>query len=365
MPKTFWDNPEEEKRHQEAVKNAVATSQQPNESRDPAAAVRRSITLMEQEFAKVLPDHIRPETFARVVITTLQMNPKLLGYDRTSLFAACMLAAQDGLLPDGKEAALTPFKGQVKYSPMVWGIVKKVRQSGDLASIACNMVHKNDTFRFWVDDDGEHLLHEPKTFGDRGPKVGGYAIMRFKDGARQIETMSMQEIGDVEKVSQADKGPWKGPFKGEMERKTIIRRLAKRCPMSPEVERVVQRDDDLYDFKEPAAERGLAKELNSGKEPGDTSGDQVGSLRDLSGPANGPVPHQDVQGQPEGRGVEPPADVQAASRRTAPAGVGALPGEVSDRGSDPAREGLGDQSAPVQQRRRADSSKVARDPRAN
>ena len=94
-----------------------------------------------------LPDHITPERFARVAVMALQKNPKLLDSDRQSLYQAIQACAQDGLIPDGREAALVPYGDKVQYLPMIGGILKKIRNSGELLTIMAQTVRKNDVFK--------------------------------------------------------------------------------------------------------------------------------------------------------------------------------------------------------------------------
>lgn len=222
--------------------------------------LRSVLGLMEPQFKKALPTQISVEKFVRIVMTAVQINPLLVEADRSSFFAAAMRAAQDGLLPDGKEAALVIYKNKqgqriVQYMPMVGGILKKVRNSGELASITAQMVHQNDKFKYWVDDSGAHLEHIPLVFGERGPEIGVYAIAKTKDGAIYIEVMSEQQVMDVKNVSRAkDSGPWSGDFATEMWRKSVIRRLSKVLPMSTDLESVMHADDALYDFTPPTKE---------------------------------------------------------------------------------------------------------------
>lgn len=218
----------------------------------PIDDIRISIQQMEPQFKMALPSQIAPEKFIRVTMTAIQMNPELLNADRKSLFSSCMKAAADGLLPDGREAALVTYKTKTgiiaAYLPMIGGILKKIRNSGDLAMITAQIIFKNDQFRYWVDDAGEHVNHEPLLFGDRGDPIGVYALAKTTDGAVYIETMTKNQVMAVRAVSRAQNGPWSGPFEHEMWRKTAIRRLSKRLPMSTDVETVIQRDDELYDI---------------------------------------------------------------------------------------------------------------------
>lgn len=322
---------------------AAATKALPEKKQDlqPIDKARAALTKLETEFAKVLPQHIPPEKFTRMVVTSLQNNPYLLTLNQNSLFGACMAAAHDGLLPDGREAALVPYKGQIKYSPMVWGIVKKIRQAGGLSMLVSEVVYEKDKFRKWTDDSGEHIEHEPEPFADRGQKVGCFAMLIFEDGSRQIEVMNMKQIRDAQNCSQADKGPWNGPFADEMVRKTVVKRLSKRCPMSPEVQQVIARDDEFYQ-QDPPSKRGLAGELNGeGKEPENSTGDKIESLSDLRKPGNGSMPHQNLGGNSDRCGMEHSADVQEAPHGAA-RGAGQIPGEIPSLSVEDRGEGLGD-----------------------
>lgn len=210
---------------------------------------------MEPQFKAALPEHISSEKFTRVVMTAITSNPELVNADRTTLFSSCLKAASDGLLPDGKEAALIVFKTKngpiVQYLPMIGGILKKIRNSGELSSITAQLVYENDAFDYMVDADGEHLQHKPNMFGDRGNLKGAYALAKTKDGAVYIEVMTMAQLDAVKNVSRSKEyGPWAGAFQTEMMKKTVMRRLSKRLPMSTDLEQVIQRDDDLYDVSE-------------------------------------------------------------------------------------------------------------------
>lgn len=215
----------------------------------PIESVRGALTQMAPQFKMALPANVTPDKFIRVMMTAIQNNPKLLECVRQSLYSAAMKCAQDGLLPDGRQAALVPFKDQVQYMPMTAGILQKVRNSGELASISPQVVFENDEFEFWVDEKGEHLKHKPKLTGDRGAAKFAYAVATTKDGSAYIEVMSSEEIEQVRQVSRAkDSGPWRD-WPGEMWKKTVIRRLSKRLPMSTDLESVIHADDALYDLK--------------------------------------------------------------------------------------------------------------------
>lgn len=217
----------------------------------PIDEIRSNITKLEPQFKMALPPHIKPEKFMRVVLTAIGQNKDIATADRTSLYAAALKAAQDGLLPDNREGAFVMFGREVTWMPMVGGILKKVRNSGELASITSQVVYQNDQFEYWIDNDGEHILHKPLMSGDRGQAVKVYALAKTKDEAVYIEVMDEAQVNAVRGIART-KNVWDGPFKHEMWRKSAIRRLSKRLPMSTDLDEFMRRDDSLYDVDTPS-----------------------------------------------------------------------------------------------------------------
>lgn len=204
-------------------------------------------------FTQLLPPQIKPEVFQRVVLTAVQKQPALLGANRASLFTAVIEAATDGLLPDGREGAMVIFKSKggdtVKWMPMIAGLLKKVRNSGELKSVAVRLVYGGDLFRYYIDETGEHLQYEAADNPDKNIFRRAFALATTKDGGSYVEVM---DADDIEKVRQAskskDSGPWISWWE-EMVKKTALRRLCKRLPMSTDVEEALHRDDGIYDLE--------------------------------------------------------------------------------------------------------------------
>lgn len=206
---------------------------------------------MENQFALALPEHVSPERFVRVVITAVRSNPDLMKADRESVLSAAMKCAQDGLLPDGREAALVVYGNKASYLPMIAGVLTKVRRSGELLTIAAHVVYEHDAFTYVLGDD-EKIEHQPLLDGPRGKPIAVYAVAKTKDGGVYREVMSIEEVTQVRNVSRAkNNGPWV-QWWGEMARKTVLRRLAKRLPMSTDLQQVFSRDDDHYDLRQAA-----------------------------------------------------------------------------------------------------------------
>lgn len=228
----------------------MATEQQ-TKAIKPVEQLKMSLQKMDTQFKAALPSHITTEKFTRVLMTAVSQTPALVEADRQSLFGACMKAAQDGLLPDGREGAIVTFNSNgakiAQWMPMTAGLLKKMRNSGEIASITSQIVYSGDAFEYYIDDEGEHISHRPLMFGERGDRIGAYSLLKTKDGAIYIECMNAKQIMDVKNVSRSkNNGPWSGPFEEEMWKKTTLRRLSKRAPMSTDVEEQIRRDDDLF-----------------------------------------------------------------------------------------------------------------------
>lgn len=271
---------------------------------------------MTKQFEMVLPEHLPVDKFKRSIRTAVSMDPKLLDATRNSLYGACMKAAQDGLIIDGREAAIVVYntnvgtKAQPRYEktaqfmPMTGGILKKVRNSGELASIGAHVVYEKDTFTFWVDEDGEHLKHEPLFVKDRGQITHAYMIARTKDGGKYVEIMTREELDQVRNCSRAkDSGPWKD-WLSEMFKKTVIRRGSKRLPMSSDLEDVIRRDDELF-VPDQTPEPEPAEEAS-------TRPSRLGKLIDQQAPSQ--PPPAPIQSKP----ATPPPTPQSKPQPQAP-----------------------------------------------
>ena len=196
------------------------------------------VTRMKGEFNAVLPKGVSTDKFTRILQTAAAKNPSLIKADRKTLFGAAMHAAQDGLLPDGKEAAIVAYKGVATYIPMVGGLIKMIYRCDIVASVTSAIVHANDKFDFFINESGEKLEHSPQIFGKRGEVIGVYAMARLKSGHSVCEVMTREEVEKIKTDATRDNkmSAWKGPHESEMWRKTAIKRLAKRLPIRTTIE---------------------------------------------------------------------------------------------------------------------------------
>lgn len=196
----------------------------------------------ESQVSLALPENVTPRRFVRATITALMANPELALSDHASVLNALMRSAQDGLMPDGHEAALVLYKGKASYLPMIGGLRKIAAEHG--WSIETRVVYAND--RFEHEEGLEPRLEHVPARGDRGDKVAVYAVGRHRDGRRQFEVMYAPEVAKVRKSSRAaDRGPWVD-WPERMWEKSAGRALFKRLALDPSdvrVRRVIAVDE--------------------------------------------------------------------------------------------------------------------------
>ncbi len=300
--------------------------------RDLAQAFKSQLSHNEAEFKMALPAHIPVERFMRVVTTAVVNNPDLLMADRRSLFESATKAAQDGLLPDGRDGALVIYNTKIKeggkdvwvkkiqWMPMIGGVLKKIRNSGELLSISAYVAFENDEFIYELGDD-ERIVHKPALENRGNPRLA-YAIARTKDGGIYREIVTMADVEKVRNVSRAkDRGPWVDWFE-EMCRKTVLRRLAKRLPMSSDLDDLIRRDDALYDLD------GAREQQRANLAGASTLSGRLDALAAPATPAHdaetGEIIDQSETGAPEAHPTAPQAAAAPAERdlpQTEPAAV--------------------------------------------
>ena len=196
---------------------------------------------VQNAIARALPRHITAERMIRVAMTALQKTPALAECDQRSLINAIIQASELGLEPNTPlgHAYLIPFynkntgRKEAQLMPGYRGLIALARRSGQVQGIYAELVYEHDYFEITYGLD-KNLIHRPDlNREDRGELIGVYAVAKFKDGYTDFEYMNAAEVEKIRKRSQAPDKIWVTD-RGEMWRKTPIRRLAKRLPLSIE-----------------------------------------------------------------------------------------------------------------------------------
>ena len=198
-----------------------------------------------------LPKHIQVDRLIRIVLTQLTKNPRLQDCTQGSLIGGILQSALLGLEPDGVDGALIPYNNhgmmEAQFQPMYQGLIKLAHMSEQIKILYGEVVHENDKFEI---KKGLHpdLIHVP-AMEDRGKIIGAYAVYNLVNGGADFEYMTLSEIEKVRAVSKARKdSPWIHWW-GEMAKKTVIKRLAKRIPRSRELKDAVDFDNQVMTDK--------------------------------------------------------------------------------------------------------------------
>jgi phage RecT family recombinase len=193
----------------------------------------------------------------------VQQEPDILKCTPESIRREISKCAADGLVPDSKEAVLLAYLEKkpgtndkhyvANYQPMVYGIIKRMRELGGVFQIVCRLVRENDDF---VLDEAnpDSLSHKSKPFASketRGPVVGGYVIFRDEHlRVMHLETMSAEDFDKVREASKAPNSPAWTKWEDEMKKKAVLRRGSKYISIdNDKIRRLLERQDSMFDFQ--------------------------------------------------------------------------------------------------------------------
>jgi len=269
------------------------------------ALLKKQVGQMHGEFSKSLPGHITADRFVRTAQTAIAMTRNIEKVrNPQSLLAACTKAASDGLILDGREAALVvDYQGDVQYRPMMRGLLKLAYNSGEIRSIVVETVRDGDHFEYSPTAD-EPINHKIDLKGDRGEVYAYYALAKLKDGGIIHEVMTRADVHRIRDRSDAWKAYKAGKIKStpwhtdeiEMGRKTVFRRLSKYLPSSTDRDafrQAVERIDDDYSFE---AEADASGEVSTPKPATKKRGGAAAALKNVTPqarPSNDDTPNFD------------------------------------------------------------------------
>jgi recombination protein RecT len=244
-----------------------------------AVSEGRALTVVQRYIADVLPPgksedvysslpaHVSPARFERNLANALMREPKLLQIDPRKVYREVCKIAALGLVLDpqlGEAYLIADRNGDVQARIGYRGLIKLARQSGNVEALYAHDICQNDVTRVTLGTD-KRLEHAPDFLKPRGPVGAYYAVVRFSDVSSDFEVMTLEEVHAIRDRSDAWKAfkrglikstPW-GTDEGEMAKKTVLRRLLKRCPMSPDLADVLAREDeaDMRDAIPPEPSR--------------------------------------------------------------------------------------------------------------
>lgn len=226
--------------------------------RDVASKLRRADRWA--DLVSMLGSRDLAERFISVALHAISNNSDLLlNAEPMTIIQAVKDSAALGLEPTGLggEGWIIRYGKVATFQPGYRGYLKRIRNSGLVSFVDCQVVYEADVFEYGWSEQGAWFRHRPNarelfdadgnTRG-RGNYWGAYAYATMPSGYCYLEPMPFAEIEHIRRTyskagADGKLTPWDTHW-GEMARKTAIRKLAKRLPQSA-VDRLLAADEAI------------------------------------------------------------------------------------------------------------------------
>ena len=202
---------------------------------------------------KSLVGKLTYDLLVSAALNSIRKTPDLKKCTQSSMLAALVHCAEVGLLPDtpSQHCHLIPYyNGKMKLYEVQWmsnwrGLIELARRSGEVKGIYSEVVYRDDEFSYrrGYDPDLVHIPNLESQAKDDDDITYFYAVVFYKDGWKDFEVMTKAQVDAIRGRAQAKAGPAWTYFYSEQGRKTVIKRLSKRQPLSPEFAKAADLDD--------------------------------------------------------------------------------------------------------------------------
>lgn len=196
-----------------------------------------------------LPKDFNKARFVQNALSLLNEKPELAKFGQAKIMAGLMRGAMLGLDFFNKEAYLVGYGSDLQYQTSYIGSQKLVKKYSirPVRNIYAELVREDDFFETGINENKRFVTFKPKAFNNK-PVIGAFAVAEFSDGDILVETMNVDELEAVRKKSKmGNAGAWK-EFTGEMQKKSVIRRLCKKIEIdfeNPEQKQIFEADTDI------------------------------------------------------------------------------------------------------------------------
>ncbi len=179
------------------------------------------------------------------------------------------------LAPSQALLYLIPYAGKATLSIGYRGMEQLAYRTGVIDAIQAALVCENDpVFHVGNGPSGRYVKHE-EARKDRGDVSHAYCIAYFSNSKQHVEVMDIEQLRAVEEaaVKRNPRGGavWRSKFRGEMQKKAVIRRAWKHWPQDTDGR--LERAQVIMDSVEPVHFEGESVRIISER--------QVNQLTDL------------------------------------------------------------------------------------
>ena len=216
----------------------------------PQTTLRSLLESKTDQLATLVPRHMTADRIIKLALLAVNRNDKLMECSPASVLKCVIQAAELGLDFSGTmgQAYLVPFAGNCTLIPGYRGLADLARRHSGV-EVEAECVFETDEFK-WCRGTEPRIDHNPH--GERSDDstiTHAYAIGRFPSGSVKFEVMTRAQIQKIRAISKQPNGMlWKDHYH-EACRKTLVRRLCKYLPMSPELSRAVELGDQEFELQ--------------------------------------------------------------------------------------------------------------------
>lgn len=179
-------------------------------------------------------------------------KPVLEVCTRESIANSLLKMVTEGLSVLKSQGYFIPYGSKLTWMRSYQGSIALAKRTADVKEVNANAIYKGDEFNYEVDTDTGRMKlikHTQKLENIKNEAIiGGYAIVVYNDGTKDLEVMTIAEIEQAWSQGYG-KGDTHKKFTQEMAKKTVIHRACK-GPINSSTDanlNLSDRDDDNTD----------------------------------------------------------------------------------------------------------------------
>ncbi|MFD1179658.1 recombinase RecT [Paenibacillus puldeungensis] len=227
---------------------------------DQLTVIHKNLNNLLDSKRDAMPTNFNKTRFLQNCMTVLQDTKGIEQCDATSVARTMLKGAFLDLDFFNKECYAIVYGGTVQFQTDYKGEKKLAKRYSvrPVKDIYAKLVREGDDFREEVKDGEQTIQFVPMPFNN-SEILGAFAVVLYNDGGIAYEVMSTEEIEATRKnySKQANGQAWT-KSKGEMYKKTVLRRLCKNIELNFDTIEQARTFEDSSDFdmnKEPKPEQ--------------------------------------------------------------------------------------------------------------
>lgn len=217
--------------------------------------------LIEQNMNAV-PTGFNKDRFIQNALVVLKDTKDIEKCEPASIARTLLKGAFLGLDFFQRECYAIPYGNKLQFQTDYKGETKMAKKYSirPIKDIYAKVVRKEDEFTEEIIGGKQSVTFKPISFNTK-PIIGAFAVVLYKDGGMEYETMSKEEIEDIRNnFSKMKNGLMWTKTPGEAYKKTVLRRLTKKIEKdfsNLEQAQTYQESSDMQFKEEKKAEKAV------------------------------------------------------------------------------------------------------------